>query len=127
MRLKRALRYEERRTGGKLGYIDESFALAKQRDPYLVSDGITITMGDLSHAASGSEETVSSVSPAIDLMKMFRETMIQRFMELPHQIINEGKTNVSHNKVGLPFVKSGYTLGGYIQTLRDVDIGNQDI
>lgn len=70
---KSAFQYEENRTGGALGRMDERYARAKQNGPYLVRHGITITMDDMSRAINGSEETVLYTSLVLNLVNLFRK------------------------------------------------------
>lgn len=85
-------------------------------------DEIAVTMYDLSRAASGSEETVSDTSLAIDLEDLFRESTMQSFIALVHAIAEKGEANFLDSEVLLAFAKSGYMLSGYILTFRDLDL-----
>lgn len=45
-------------------------------------------------------------------------------MALVHEMAEEGEASVSNSEEQLSFLKSGYVLGGYIPTLRYVDLEN---
>lgn len=64
-------------------------------------------MNYLSQAVSGSEETVSSTSFAVDVMDLFRNGMMQSFMALVREIVEEGKANVPGSEMQLDFLNSG--------------------
>lgn len=105
-----------------MGQINEGIALVKQNGSYLVRDGITITMDYLSRAVSGSEKTVPSTRLAVDLVHLFRKSMMQSSKALVHEIGKEGKAKIPDSEVRLTFLKSGYILRGYIPTLRDAEL-----
>lgn len=100
-----ALQYEQKIISGKLERIDERCARAKQNGPYLLRDVINITMDDLSWAVGGSVKTVSGTSLSVDLVDLFRETAMQSFMVLVHEIAEEAESNVSDGELWLTIVK----------------------
>lgn len=69
---KRPVQFEGMRVGGIMGLIDERYNQAEPSGLYLVRDGVTITMDDLSCAVSGSEETLSGTSPTDHLVELSR-------------------------------------------------------
>lgn len=79
---KRALHYEEKGIGWKKGRTDGRYAQAKQNGPYLVRDGIKITMNDLSRTISDSEKTVSGTRFAVNVVDRFTKSIMQCFMAL---------------------------------------------
>lgn len=67
----RALQYEKNRFGGNLGWLIERYARTKQNGSYLLREGITITMIDLSRAVGVSVEDLLRTSLDVILVDMF--------------------------------------------------------
>lgn len=82
------------------------YTRAKRNGPFVLCDGITITMNDLSQTVSGSEETVSSTRLAADLVDLFNESITHCFIALLHDIVDVGKENAPDSEVRLTIVKS---------------------
>lgn len=118
----KAPQYEAKKNNRKLRRIYETHARAKQNGPYLVHDGIMTTLDDLSQTQQGSEENLSGIILAVDLVYLCRESTMLRFMELVHQITEEREENAPDSNVLLKVLKSRYILGRYIQMLRDGDL-----
>lgn len=83
-------------------------------------DGIRIKLDASSRALHSSEKTGSGTSRFFDLVNRFREKTMHSFSTVVHEIAVEGEENVPGSVVWTTYVRLGYTLGGYILTLRDV-------
>lgn len=81
-------------------------------------------MNEMSRAVNGSAETVLRTNFGVDFVEIFIESTMQSSMRLLRKIAEKREINVADIEVLLTFVKSGYMLSGYIQTLRDANLGN---
>lgn len=80
---------------GKLGRIDEKHLRVIHNSPCYLRNRITITTDDLMCAVSGNEETVQSISLAVDFVNRFREITVKCLMVLAHEIAEaeQGEAN----------------------------------
>lgn len=97
--------------------LNERYARAEHDCPYVVRDGMKITMDNLSRAVSDSEKTLPSFSLAVDFVRLFRESTRQSSMEIVHEIPEEDEANVLDSKVQLVIVKSGSMFGEHMPSL----------
>lgn len=74
-----------------MGQIGERYAPAEKNDSYLMLEGMTTTMDDVSRAMSLSDELESCNRHAVDIVKRVQESAIHRFMAHVYEIAKEGE------------------------------------
>lgn len=86
--------------------------------PYLVSDGITMTLYITPQAAGGSVQKRSAARFASRLVKRFKESTIQVFMARVCEVFEECGENVPDTNVQLTFVESRSKMNNMSGRLR---------
>lgn len=65
---------------------------------------------------------MSDTTFIVDLVNLCKESAMQSFIAYLHELDEEGEAGFPYSQVQCTFVKSGYMQGGFIPTLRYVDI-----
>lgn len=97
-------------------------AKAKRYRLYLVRDGITTTLDDTAKAADANAGWSSAASFASGLVQRFEESSTQPFLAPMQKVAAESAEIVYDTEGWLPFEKPEYVMGGYILTMRDVNL-----
>lgn len=94
----------------------------RQNRLYLVCDEIMVTEDEVSGAISDSEKIRSGIRLDIDLVDLFRGSMMKRVKWIVQEIGKEGRANVPDSDERPEFVKWRYMISRYIPTSKDVNI-----
>lgn len=63
-------------------------------------------------------------SLSVELLRLFKESTMEKFVELLHEIASERGANVPDSELLVTFVKCGYMLGTYISAYKYITLGN---